>query len=157
MSYIVAVDIGTTNCKLVTVNEKGKTINSFKETLTSIQPNEGCYEQDAELIFQTVLRLLRRSLSSLQQEEIACIGFSAAMHSILAIDKDGIPITNAITWADTRSKIYARQLRNTESGRNIYRQTGTPIHAMSPLCKLIFLKNENHQLFAQAYKFISIK
>ena len=90
MSYIVAVDIGTTNCKLVTVDEKGKTINSFKETLTSIQPNEGWYEQDAELIFQTVLRLLRQSLSSLQQEEIACIGFSAAMHSILAIDKDEI-------------------------------------------------------------------
>src|SRR6478672_5999043 len=157
MSYIVAVDIGTTNCKLVTVNEKGKTINSFKETLTSIQPNEGWYEQDAELIFQTVLRLLRQSLTTLQHEDIACISFSAAMHSILAIDKNGVPITNAIIWADTRSKTYARQLRNTESGKNIYRQTGTPVHAMSPLCKLIFLKNEKPQLLAEAHKFISIK
>jgi gluconokinase len=157
MSYIIAVDIGTTNCKLVTVDDKGKTVNSFKETLRSIQPNEGWHEQDAELIFQTVLRLLQQSLSSLQHEEIACISFSAAMHSMLAIDKNGIPITNAITWADTRSKTYARQLRNAETGKNIYRQTGTPVHAMSPLCKLIFLKNEKPQLLAEAHKFVSIK
>jgi gluconokinase len=79
------------------------------------------------------------------------------MHSILAVDGNGTALTNAITWADTRSKAWAQQLRSTTSGKNIYRQTGTPVHAMSPLCKLIFLKNENPQLFAKAYKFISIK
>src|SRR3954469_21561190 len=99
MSYIVAVDIGTTNCKLVTVDENGRTVNNFKEKITSIQPNEGSHEQNAELIFQALLRLLQQSLSSLQYEEITCISFSAAMHSILAVDKVGIPITNAITWA----------------------------------------------------------
>src|SRR6476469_7501854 len=140
MLYIIAVDIGTTNCKLVIVDEIGKAINSFKETLTSIQPNEGWHEQNPELVFEAVLRLLQQSLTSLQHEEIACISFSAAMHSMLAVDGNGTPLTNAITWADTRSKDWARQLRSMQSGKNIYRQTGTPVHAMSPLCKLIFLK-----------------
>jgi len=157
MLYIIAVDIGTTNCKLVIVDENGKAINSFKEVLISLQPNEGWHEQNPELAFQAVLRLLQHSLTLLQHEEIACISFSAAMHSILAVDGNGTPLTNAITWADTRSKAYAHQLRNTEPGKNIYRQTGTAVHAMSPLCKLIFLKNENQQLFAEAHKFISIK
>jgi gluconokinase len=157
MKYIIAIDLGTTHCKAITVDENAKTIQSFKATLNSIQPQESYYEQNAEKIFQTVLQLLKRSLQNLDQNEIACISFSAAMHSLLVIDENGEPLTNAITWADTRSKKYAQQLRNSEQGKNIYRQTGTAIHAMSPLCKIIFFKNEEPELFAKAHKFISIK
>ncbi len=157
MSYIIAIDIGTTHCKAITVDAVGSMIRYFKSPVISVQPKENFHEQDAELIFQTVLQLLQQSLSELQHNEITCISFSAAMHSLLAVDKNCKPLTNAITWADTRSKIYAQQLRNTEKGKNIYRQTGTPVHAMSPLCKIIFLKNEEPELFAKTYKFISVK
>lgn len=157
MKYIIAIDLGTTHCKAVTVDEYAKTIQSFKSTVNSIQPQEGYHEQNAEEIFQTVLQLIKQSLQNIDQKDVACISFSAAMHSLLAIDEIGIPLMNAITWADTRSKKYAQQLRNSEKGKNIYRQTGTAIHAMSPLCKIIFIKNEQPELFAKANKFISIK
>src|SRR4051794_30204146 len=157
MKYIIAIDLGTTHCKAITVDENAKTIQSFKATVNSIQPKEGHHEQDTEEIFQTVLELLKQSLQTLNHNEVACISFSAAMHSLLAVDENGNPLTNAITWADTRSKKYAQQLRNSEQGKNIYRQTGTAIHAMSPLCKIIWLKNEQPELFAKAHKFISLK
>ncbi|HEY6901783.1 MAG TPA: gluconokinase, partial [Puia sp.] len=48
-------------------------------------------------------------------------------------------------------------LKESAAGRRIYRQTGTPIHAMSPLCKLLWLKAEKPDLFERAAKFISIK
>jgi gluconokinase len=75
----------------------------------------------------------------------------------MAVDATGKPLMNAMTWADTRSKKYAVELRNSETGKNIYTQTGTPVHAMSPLCKLLWLKNEKPQIFNDAHKFISIK
>jgi gluconokinase len=157
MKYIIAIDLGTTHCKAITVDENAKTIQSFKATVTSLQPQEGFYEQEADKYFQIVVELLKQSLQNIRQEEIACVSFSAAMHSLLVIDNSGKPLTNAMTWADTRSKKYSQELRNTERGKNIYRQTGTAIHAMSPLCKIIWLKNEQAELFARAYKFISIK
>ena len=157
MKYIIAIDIGTTHCKAITVDENAKTIQSFKANLISIQPQEGFHEQDAEKIFQIAVELIKQSTQNINHDEIACISFSAAMHSLLAIDESGKPLINAITWADTRSKKYAQQLRNTEEGKNIYRQTGTAIHAMTPLCKIIWLKNEQPEVFAKAYKFISIK
>ena len=157
MKYIIAVDFGTTHCKAITVDENANTIQSFKANVTSIQQQEGFHEQDAEKNFQIVVELLKQSIQTIDQDKIACISFSAAMHSLLAVDKNGTPLTNAMTWADTRSKKYAQQLRNTEQGKNIYRQTGTAIHAMSPLCKIIWLKNEQPEIFAKAYKFISIK
>ncbi|MGD6887828.1 FGGY family carbohydrate kinase, partial [Staphylococcus shinii] len=39
----------------------------------------------------------------------------------------------------------------------IYRRTGTPIHPMSPLAKLVWLRNEHPETFEKASKFISIK
>ena len=36
-------------------------------------------------------------------------------------------------------------------------QTGTPLHAMSPLCKLLWLRQEQPDVFQQAHKFVSVK
>ncbi|MBV9963101.1 MAG: gluconokinase, partial [Parafilimonas sp.] len=41
--------------------------------------------------------------------------------------------------------------------KEIYETTGVPIHAMSPLCKIIWLKQEASDIFRKAHKFISIK
>ncbi len=43
------------------------------------------------------------------------------------------------------------------NGHEIYRRTGTPIHPMSPLSKLLWMKEEEPELYTSAYKFISIK
>lgn len=79
------------------------------------------------------------------------------MHSLIAIAHNGQPLTKSITWADTRSAKWATQLQQTPKGQEIYHRTGTPIHAMSPLVKLIWLANEHPHIFKQAAKFISIK
>jgi gluconokinase len=79
------------------------------------------------------------------------------MHSLIVVDKEGKSLTNAMTWADLRSKPYAEALKGSEAGKRIYRQTGTPIHPMSPLFKLLWLKDKEPEIFRQAGKFISIK
>lgn len=157
MPFIIAIDLGTTHCKAIIINEKGVPLETFKLPVISVQDEHGMHEQDAELIFKSVLNLLIQSLSAVTETDILCVSFSAAMHSLIAVDIMGKPLINAVTWADTRSKIYAAQLRRTEAGQAIYTYTGTPIHAMSPLCKLLWLKQEMPKVFTSAVKFISIK
>jgi gluconokinase len=62
-----------------------------------------------------------------------------------------------MTWADTRSNQYAVKLKKTDKGDVIYQRTGTPIHPMSPLCKIAWIKGERIDIFTAAHKFISIK
>jgi gluconokinase len=73
------------------------------------------------------------------------------------MDKEGKPLTECITWADNRSSDWANKIKNEMDGHEIYRQTGTPIHPMSPLSKLVWLKNEYPEVFTKSDKFISIK
>ena len=85
------------------------------------------------------------------------IGLSSAMHSLIPVDENWTPLASMITWADNRSAEIAIKLRSTEEGLSIYKATGTPLHAMSPLCKQIWIRENNPGIFNKAYKFISIK
>ena len=79
------------------------------------------------------------------------------MHALIAVDENGAPLTRSIIWADNRSTKQAEDLLQHMNGHDIYRRTGTPIHPMSPLSKLLWMKEEEPKLYASAYKFISIK
>ncbi len=130
---------------------------SEKASYTFYQQQDGYAEQDADEIFTAFLSVFKRLLTKINTQEIAAVSFSSAFHSIMAVDKVGQPLMRLITWADTRSNDYAKKLRNTESGRSIYLKTGVPIHPMSPLCKIAWVRDHQPEIFERAHKFISMK
>ena len=138
----IAVDIGTSNCKAIVVTAKAKVLKTFQCATKPIELKQGWNEQDADEIFNAVIKLLQQAIAFCGEENISCISFSAAMHSFLAVDKTGKPLMNMMTWADLRSAKYAQQLKQKPVAKKIYETTGVPIHAMSPLCKLLWLKQE---------------
>jgi gluconokinase len=79
------------------------------------------------------------------------------MHSVLPIDKNGVPLGNAMVWSDNRAKKEADDLKHSSLGKSLYKATGTPIHAMSPLNKIIWLKANDNNRFTSTQKFLSIK
>ncbi|MEZ4903676.1 MAG: FGGY family carbohydrate kinase [Spirosomataceae bacterium] len=84
--------------------------------------------------------------------------FGASMHSLLPIDKFGTPLRNAVIWADNRGRDEANALKDSIEGKEIYKQTGTPIHPMSPLVKIRWFKQHTPTTwFEKVHKFISIK
>lgn len=157
MAHIIAIDIGTTNCKAVTVNTKGDIFHTCKMGYPIIQETSGQSEQDPEEIFQSVLTMLHEALGANDGRQVLAVSFSAAMHSVIAMDANGQPLTRAITWADTRSKPFADQLLQHPDAAEIFSHTGTPIHPMSPLSKLVWLRETQPAVFAAAARFISIK
>ncbi|MDG6208374.1 FGGY family carbohydrate kinase, partial [Vibrio sp. NO3-D2] len=52
---------------------------------------------------------------------------------------------------------YADQINQQHDGFNIYRRTGTPIHPMSPLSKIFWMKHEQPDIFNHTALFADIK
>ncbi|MDN3018829.1 gluconokinase [Paenibacillus sp. BSR1-1] len=157
--YVIGVDIGTTSTKSVLFSKTGKVIATHGIEYPLFSPTPATAEQDPEEIFQAVIDTIKTVIkkSGTAPKDILCISFSSAMHSVIAVDESGKPLTNCITWADNRSAEWAEKLLNEMNGHEIYLRTGTPIHPMSPLSKLIWLRNEQGDIFNRTYKFISIK
>jgi gluconokinase len=72
------------------------------------------------------------------------------MHSVMAMDKAGNALTPLIIWADNRSQPVADRLRKTSLSASLHQQTGTPVHAMTPLCKIIWWKEQAPEIFTAA-------
>lgn len=154
--YVIGLDIGTGSAKAVAITDEGKILADSQFNYSTQTARPGYSEQDPEVIWVAFTNCIKKVVETLQYAPLT-IGLSSAMHSLMAVDSDNKPITNLITWADTRSEKIAERIRQLPIAENIYKETGTPIHSMSPLCKIIWLKENEPQIFKDAFKFISIK
>jgi gluconokinase len=164
MRFVIGIDIGTTNTKAVAFTEHGEVLASAGASYPVYTDAGGRHELDPGQLLEAVVTALgkvRRQTISREglagTEGLAGVSFSCAFHSLIAVDEAGVPLTRAMTWADLRASPQARLLKGSEAGKRIYRHTGVPIHAMSPLCKLLWLKENEPALFRRAARFISIK
>lgn len=157
MHYILGVDIGTTHTKAIAFTDAGEVIAHASTTYTPLVSEPDAHELDPETLLKATLEVILLVLQQSRPHRLAGISFSSAMHSLMAVDTAGQPLTNLITWADNRSRQAAATLHASGQGESIYRHTGTPLHAMSPLSKLIWMRTARPQLFQQAARFIGIK
>lgn len=153
--YLIAIDIGTTSAKSFSIATNGEVLSSKQEFYSTMFSSEGFAEQDPEVIFNAVVELITKSV--VPTGHCLAISFSAAMHSIMAIDFQGQVIFPLAIWSDTRSRNQSRKIIESGLAQRFYEITGTPVHPMSPLCKLLWLKENRLDVLNEAHKFLSIK
>jgi gluconokinase len=77
------------------------------------------------------------------------------MHGLMALDARGDLLCRMITWADTRAFAEAGWLAAEHP--ELHDRTGTPLHPMAPLAKLLWLRGHERTLFDSARRWIGVK
>jgi gluconokinase len=154
--YVIGIDVGTGSLKGLAVDSIGTVLSSSHRSYPLIQNRADQLELDPELIWQAFMGSIRELVDHLQSNP-KCIVLSTAMHSLIAIGENDVPLTKMITWADNRAGAIGERIKKSAAGEMLYEQTGTPIHAMSPLCKLVWLREHDSPTFQRTVRFISIK
>ncbi|GAB3166874.1 gluconokinase [Telluribacter humicola] len=158
MPFIIGADIGTTNVKSVAFDLSGNILASHSVGYPIYYPQTDWSEQDPDEMLRATLESIKTVYEMCKKQgELKGIAFSAAMHSLIALDEQGRPLTRSIIWADNRSADIADALRHSADGRLLYHRNGTPIHAMTPACKLMWLRQHQPDLFARAPMYVGIK
>ncbi len=155
----IGVDLGTTSTKAVAFGRDGGTLAEGEKEYSLHSPLPDRAEQDPDDIFEAVLHSLSGTVDVLEKAGCRASGvaFSAAMHTLLALDAGGNPLTPSITYADNRAVRQAERIRDDLDGLSVHRRTGTPIHPMSPLAKLLWFREEDPETFEAAARWVSIK
>jgi len=156
MKYTLGIDIGTGSTKAVAVGVDYHAFDSSQFFYSTSTPKTGYSEQDPEQIWEAFQQCISELTTKLGENPLA-ISLSTAMHSLIAVDESGRALSPMMTWADSRSAAIADELLASPLGMELYHLTGTPIHSMSPLCKIIWIKENEPEFFKKVHKFISIK
>jgi len=157
--YMIGIDIGTTSTKAVLFEENGQVVVTANEEYPLYTPTPSIAEQNPDEIFQAVISSVKQVIqnSGIESSRVMFVSCSSAMHSVIPIDHEGLPLMRCLTWADNRSAEWAVRLKRDMGGHEVYMRTGTPIHPMSPLTKLMWLRHDHPETFSKSAKFISIK
>ncbi|GAB3521037.1 gluconokinase [Emticicia fontis] len=154
--YFVGIDIGTTTTKAVAFDKNGNVQSQFSSGYGMTHPHPNWSEQNPEEIYEAFQKCLNVIVTpSLADKSI--ISFSSAMHGLIALDANGKPLTNLILWADNRATDIAKQLKATDLGQELYNRTGIPIHPFSVFSKILWLKENEPEIFNKTHQFIGIK
>lgn len=152
--FYIGIDIGTTAIKAMVFTKEGKVVNHCCMSYEMYHPQPDWSVQKPLEILTAVLACINKVTTNISPQFIS---FSSAMQSIIAIDKQGNPLTDIILWADNRASYLANCLKESESGKDFYKKTGLPIHTFCPMTKILWLRENEPEIYANAYKFISIK
>ncbi len=89
MNYYIGIDIGTTATKTIAFSDTGTIMASESISYEMLHPQPDWSEQDPDAILQAVVDGLAQVMKTMAPHTPAFIAFSAAMHSLLAVDKVG--------------------------------------------------------------------
>lgn len=159
MKYLIGVDVGTTATKAVLYDEDATIIGHFIKEYPIYRDPRGMAEQEPEAIFRAVETVIRAATHrvDLKTGQLLGVAFSTANQSLLLLDEHFQPLTRIITWADTRVRQAAIDLKQKPEGKHLYQTTGTPLHPMTPLAKLIWIRRERPELFQRMRYVADIK
>ncbi|MDR2630597.1 MAG: hypothetical protein LBC60_06720 [Spirochaetaceae bacterium] len=152
--YIVAVDIGTQGTKGVLFDPEMNALGSAFEASRLIQSEVGTVWQEADDIYGSVIRIIKRLLEEqgVRGSEVAAVGIDSQMAGIMGIDREGEAATYYDSWLDTRCKKYVALMREYSEER-IIELTGGPVtYTHGP--KILWWKNEEPEGYKKTAKYV---
>jgi xylulokinase len=157
--FILAHDLGTTGNKATLFNVDGSIVASTLATYQTAYPHPNWAEQDPAdwqaAVFGSTRRLLAES--KVEPDQIAAVSFSGHMQGALAVDAQGVPVRPAIIWADQRATAQADFIARSWGHDEVYRLTGNRISAAYTVAKILWLKDNQPDLYRQTHKILQAK
>ncbi len=159
LPWVLGIDLGTGSCKSVAVDLQGQVLGFGIGEYDAGSVTERWKEQDPERLIQGMVHSVRTSLDQAHISPENCQGISlgGAMHTLMAINQKGQPLTGIITWVDDRAAPQAQEIRSAPFAKDLYQNTGCPVHCIYPLYKIIWLRQTCAENFKRASRFVSAK
>ncbi|MBN1676701.1 MAG: glycerol kinase GlpK [Kiritimatiellae bacterium] len=138
MTYILAIDQGTTGSRVVVYDKGGRRVASAYREFRQHFPKPGWVEHDPAEIWRSVRLGLRDVLGEVPASSVAAIGITNQRETTVVWDRTtGQPVHNAIVWQCRRTSARCDALKNRKGMSALFgKRTGLPIDAYFSATKI---------------------
>ncbi|MEP6773585.1 MAG: glycerol kinase GlpK, partial [Polaromonas sp.] len=153
MTYLLALDQGTSSSRSIVFDEHGHIVALAQQELPQIYPRPGWVEHDPMEIWRTQLATAREVLAkaNIKSSDIRALGITNQRETTALWNrKTGQPVHHAIVWQDRRAESTCAQLREQGKESLIQSRTGLLIDAYFSGTKLKWLLDNAPGARAQA-------
>ena len=145
MTYLLALDQGTSSSRSIVFDEHGRIRAMAQREFRQHYPRPGWVEHDPMEIWSSQLETAREALqrAGLQAGDIRSIGITNQRETTLVWERrSGRPIHPAIVWQDRRAEPLCAQLREAGHGDWVRERTGLVIDAYFSATKIRWLLDQ---------------
>jgi xylulokinase len=159
MECLLAIDAGTTSVKAGLFAPDGRCLGVSRQEYQLETPSAERAQLDPQIYWQACLKTVRAALEQSGQEPglVRAVSVSSQGETTITLDHEGRVIYPALVWLDNRATEQAAFLAS-RFGAEVYTRTGIPeIVATWPACKILWLRQNEPEIFARAAKFLLVQ
>jgi xylulokinase len=154
--YIVTIDVGTSSTKTSLWTENGHELAHACLGYALFRPEPLWAEIDANILWQAVCTTIQEvvSKSNIDPTNVVGIGVDGIGWTLIPVDKTGNPLRSAMIWLDRRAEKETTWLKSLAEAEYLVNMNANPLDAAYITPKLVWLMENQPQIFDSAYKFL---
>ena len=152
---LLAVDIGSSTCKALVFATDGQVLAQHSASYAPQFPRPAFAEMEPEEFWNAVSSC-SRSVTKDLADPVEAVCLSSHGETFVAVDSEGRPVMNAILNQDgraTRESVWCEEKIGRE---RLFQITGLFAHPMYPVPKILWLRQNNPDVFASTRCFLSL-
>jgi xylulokinase len=153
MNYM-GIDIGTGSCKAVVFDKSGRQLASASREYNVIFSDDGGAELDSDKVIESCFEVIKQSTGQVEHASVGGLGISSQGEAFTVIGRENESLCNAMVSSDSRSQAYIRKWYQNFDENRLYQITGHTAHSMFTLFKLLWLKDNQPEIWSKARKFL---
>lgn len=160
MKYILGIDIGTSGCKVILVDQNGTVCGTSTAPYPLSRPQPGWTEQEPADWWNGCVQALRALTEQhdAAPRDIVGIGLSGQMHSLVILDRQNRMIRPAILWNDQRTQQQCDELTEEAGGLEaLLGETNNMMLTGYTGGKLLWLRENEPENFRQIRRILLAK
>lgn len=159
-TVILAFDVGTSGTKTSIVRaDNGMILDSASSSHQTWFLHSGWAEQEPEDWWEGICRNTKQLIEKNPDvmNNIAAIGTSGHMLGCLPVDADGKALRRSMLHSDIRSAEQFSHISKSIGVERMYRMTGNILDCRSSLCKVLWVKQNEPEVYNRTARFLQSK
>jgi len=155
--YLLAHDVGTSGNKATLFTVDGELVGSKTYPYGTRYFNNNWAEQNPNDWWETVCHSTRELVQDIDVSEIVAVSFSGQMMGCLCVDKNGTPLRDSIIYCDQRAQKECQDILKHIDPKDFYKIVGHRANESYSLEKLMWVKNNEPEVYKNTYKMLHAK
>ncbi len=155
--YLIAHDLGTSGNKATLFTTDGEYVKSKVASYDTKFFNANWAEQNPDDWWEAVCLSTKELMQGVDAHEVSAVSFSGQMMGCLCLDQNGRPLRPHIIWADMRGTKEEDFIKERIDPHEFYKITGHRPSASYTLAKLLWVKNNEPDVYKNIHKVLNAK
>jgi len=152
MAYLMGIDVGTTGCKTLVIDERGEVVASATVEYPMYTPHPLWAEQDPRDWWQATVEGIRRVLADVEASEVRGLGLTGQMHGLVLLDEVGEVLRPCIMWNDQRTGPECAAITEKLGFDQIIQWTANKLVPGFTAPKIVWVREHEPEVYARVAK-----